>query len=97
MAAQDQALQTNAVKVEIDKWESEAMCRMCKNREETVTHIMSECSKFAQLEYKKRNDKVTGAVHWNVCETYHIKRPEQLYQHSAEPFVEMQSVKILWA
>ena len=38
MAAQDQALQTNAIKAKIDKQEGEAMCRMCKNREETVTN-----------------------------------------------------------
>jgi len=76
MAAQDQALRTNTIKVKIDKQEGEAMCRMCKNREETVTHIISECSKLAQLEYKKRR----GAVHWSLCETYHIKPSKQWYQ-----------------
>jgi len=34
---------------------------MCKDREETIVHLTSECSK---LEYKKRHDKVAGAVHW---------------------------------
>jgi len=48
------------------KDELEAMCRMCKNREETVTHIISECSKLAQLEYKKNHDKVDGDVHWSL-------------------------------
>jgi len=72
------------------------MCRMCKNREETVTHIISECSKLAQLEYKKRHDKVAGAVHWSLCERYYIKRSEQWYQHTTEPVIETQSVKILW-
>jgi len=54
----------------IDKEEGEAMCRICKNTEETVTHIISQCqcSKLAQLEYKKRRDKVAGAVHWSLCE-----------------------------
>jgi len=72
MAAQDQALRTNAVKVKIDKQEGETTCRMCKNREETVTHTISECVKLAQLEYKKRHDKVSAAVHWSLCETCHI-------------------------
>ena len=58
MAAQDQALQTNAIKVKIDKQEGEAMCSMCKNREETVTHIISDCSKLAQLEYKRDTTKL---------------------------------------
>ena len=96
MAAQDQALRTNAIKVKIDKQEDESMCRMCKNREETVTHIISECSKLAQLEYKKRHDNVAGAVHWSLCETYHIKHSEQWYQHMTEPVIETESVNILW-
>ena len=69
---------------------------MCKNREETVTHIISECSKLAQLQYKKRHDKVVAAVHWSLCETYHIKHSEQWYQHMTEPVTETESVKILW-
>jgi len=50
------------------------MYSMCKNREEAVTHTISECSKLVQLEYKKRHDKVTGAVHWSLCETYNTSR-----------------------
>jgi len=38
MAAQDQALQTNAIKVKIDKHEGEATCRMCKNKEDSHSH-----------------------------------------------------------
>ena len=55
MAAQ--ALQTNAIKVKIDKQEGETMCRMCKIRKETVRHIISKCSKLAQMEYNKRTTK----------------------------------------
>jgi len=69
---------------------------MGKNREETGTHIISEYSKLAQLEYKKRHDKVAGAVHWSLCETYHIKRSEQWYQYTTELVIETESVKILW-
>ena len=56
----------------------------------------SDCSNLAQLEYKKRHDKVVGAVHWSLCETYDIKHSEQWHQHTTEPVIEMQSVKILW-
>ena len=38
MAAQDEALRTNAIKVKIDKQEGDVRCRMCKDREETVAH-----------------------------------------------------------
>jgi len=79
------------VKVKIDKHESERRCRICKNREETVTHIISECSKLVQPEYKKRHDKVTEAVNWSLCETYHIKRSEHWYQHTAKPVIETEN------
>jgi len=50
----DLSRQLNTINIKIDKQEGEATCRRCKNREETVIHIISECSKMAQLEYKKR-------------------------------------------
>ena len=33
-------------------------CRLCGEREETIMHVLSECKKTAQTEYKKRHDKV---------------------------------------
>jgi len=37
-----------------------------QGQEETVMHLTSECSKMAQLEYKKRRDIVGGIVHWSL-------------------------------
>ena len=31
-------------------------CRLCGDRDETINHIISECSKLAQKEYKTRHD-----------------------------------------
>ena len=96
MAAQDQAVRTNAIKVKLDKQEGEAMCNIVQDqRRDGHTHIISKCSELAQLEYKKRQNNVAIAVHWSLCETYHMKRSEQWYQHTAEPFIETESVKIL--
>ena len=47
IAAQDQALRTNAIKTKIDKTANDSKCRMRKE-EETVDHLVSACSKFAQ-------------------------------------------------
>ena len=85
MAAQDQALRTNAMKVKIDKQDEQ------QQRRDSHTHNKRMySSKLAQLEYKKRHDKVAGAVHWSLCETYHIKRSEQWDQHMAELVIETQ-------
>ena len=63
IAAQDQALGTNYRKAKIEHSRESAMCRMCKTRDETVTCIISECSKLAQTDYKARHDRVVSAVH----------------------------------
>ena len=57
MAAQDQALRINVIKVKIDKQEGDVRCRMCKDRQGTLVHLTSECSKLAQLEYKKKQTR----------------------------------------
>ena len=43
MAAQTQSLRTNTIKTNIDKTQEDPKCRMCKQKEETVSHIVSEC------------------------------------------------------
>ena len=50
IAAQDNAIRTNHIKARIDKTQ--------QNRDETINHIISECSKLAQKEYKARHDWV---------------------------------------
>ena len=56
MAAQDSALRTNHIKARIDKTQQNSKCRLCGDRDETLNHIISECSKLAQREYKARHD-----------------------------------------
>ena len=48
MAAQDQALRTNYTEKRIDKQDVSPMCRICGEREETISHIVAKCSKLAQ-------------------------------------------------
>ena len=67
IAAQDQALTTNFMKAAIHKTRSCAKCRMCAEKDETVFHIVSECSKLAQKQYKHRHDSVCKHVHWLLC------------------------------
>ena len=55
MAAQNNALRTNHIKTRIDKTQQNSKCRPYVDRDETINHIISECSKLAQ-EYKTRHD-----------------------------------------
>ena len=61
LAAQDQAFRTNAIKARIGGSQTDSVCRVCKKVDETVKHLVSECGKLAQKEYKRRRDKVALA------------------------------------
>ena len=61
-SAQEQVIRTNCVKYYIDKSVDSPFCRMCGETGKTISHIVSECSKLAQREYKRRHD-VARVVH----------------------------------
>ena len=56
IVAQDNAIRTNHIKARIDKTQQNSKCRLCGDRDETINHVISECSKLAQKEYKARHD-----------------------------------------
>lgn len=95
-AAQDQAIRTNYRRAKIEKDGSSPLCRMCKRSDETVSHIVSECSKLAQTEYKGRHDRVATAVHWCLAKKFGFPASNQWYQHRAEPTIENEKVKLFW-
>ena len=65
-------------------------------RSETVSHIVSECSKLAQKEYKGRHGNVSKYIHWKLCKRYNIDSKVRWYEHSPKGVVESNNVKILW-
>ena len=64
VAAQNQNIRTNLVKANIDKSQGYSLCRMCREVDESLDHIVSGCIKLAQKEYKRRHDKPEKIVHW---------------------------------
>ena len=96
LAAQDQVLPTRNVQVKIYGKTGTSKCRMCDHAEETIMHIVSECEKLAQGEYKKRHDKVALRLHWELCGAYGFERSAQWYHHRAEGVLENEKAKLLW-
>ena len=45
--AKDNAIRTNNIKAGIDKTQQNSKCRLCGDRDETINHIMSKCSKLS--------------------------------------------------
>ena len=52
MVAQNSAIRANHFKARIDKTQQNSKCRLCSDRDETINHIISECSRLAKKEYK---------------------------------------------
>ena len=57
IAAQNNAIRTNHIKVRIDKAQQNSRDWLCGDRDETINHT-NECSKLAQRKYKTRHDWV---------------------------------------
>ena len=72
-AAQEQALRANAIKSGIDHQGVYPLCRLCKEKVESVTHIGSSCSVLAGKQYTKRHYKLGKKVHWLLCKKFQIE------------------------
>ena len=60
---QDNAIRIKHIKARIDKNQQNSKCRFCGDRDETINHILSECSKLVRKEYKTRHDLVAKVIH----------------------------------
>ena len=96
IAAQDQAKDTNSVKKTIHQQELSDKCRLCGERVENVTHIVSSCKMLAQKDDKRRHDKVCLNLHWSLCQKYGFEVDTQWYLHEPEKVLENEHAKILW-
>ena len=67
VAAQDQAISKNYFKNKILKEETESKCRLCKQYEETIDHLTSECPILGKKEYLMRHDKVYSHLRYSIC------------------------------
>ena len=83
-ASQDQALRTNAIKAKVEKQNLSPLCRMCGEKDESMGHLVGECSKIAQAEYKHRHDNVARMFHWNIAHSYGLDVSSKWYEHKLE-------------
>ena len=64
VAAQDQALCTRNLRNAVYGENVESICRVCGAADETVAHIVSECSKLVEKEHKQ-------VRHGNIVKMFH--------------------------
>ncbi|WP_411028253.1 hypothetical protein, partial [Salmonella sp. s60131] len=83
-------------KARIEKSAEYPTCRLCKEADETINHILSCCKKIAQTDYKQRHNVVAQMVHWNLCQNYHLPVAKNWWDHKPEKVIENEHAKLLW-
>ena len=96
IATQDSAIRTNHIKTRLDKTQQNSKCRLCVDRDETINHIISDCNKLAQRDYKATHDWVGNVIHWQMCKKFKFDHTNKWYMHNPAPVLENATHKLLW-
>ena len=63
------------------------------DRDETINHIISECSKLSKKSIRLDMGKV---IHWELCQKFQFDRTNKWYMYNITPVLENDTHKILW-
>ena len=96
IAAQNNAIRTNHIQIKIDKMQRNSRSRLCGDRNETINHILSECSKFAQKEYNTRHDCLCEVNHWELCKKLKFDHTNKWYMHNPAAVLKNEILKYKW-
>ena len=66
-------IRKNHVRYKIDQTADSLTYRLYKERGEKVSHIVSECKKLVQTDYKRGHDNVAKMTHWKLCISLRLK------------------------
>ena len=86
----------NKSKPRIDKTQQNSKCRLCGDRDENINHIISECNKLAQKEYKTRHDWVGKVTYLDMCQKFKFDHTSKWYMHNPALVLENETYKLLW-
>jgi hypothetical protein len=95
-AAQEQALATKYMKSKIWGTGEDTKCRLCKEQNETVHHIVSGCKMLAGTQYTFRHNQVAKYVHWCILKDRGVNVSESWLQHSPHDTVTINGDIIMW-
>ena len=96
IAAQNNAVRTNHIKARIDKTQQNSKCKLCGDRNETINHIISECSKLVQKEYKSRDDLEGKVIYLELCKKFNFYLPSKWHLHNTASVLMNDTHKLLY-
>ena len=59
--------------------QQDSKCRLRCDRDEMINHIIIECIKLAQKEYKSRQDWVGKVIHWEMSKKFKFDHTNKWY------------------
>ena len=80
----------------LDNTQQNGKGRLDSDRDETINHIVNECTKLVQRNYKTRHDWVGKVIHWELCKKFKFDHTTRLYKHKPESVLENETHKIPW-
>ena len=86
----------NHMKARIERTQQNNKCRLCGARDETITHIISECSKLAQKEYTTRHEWVGKVIYWEMCNKFKFDHTNKWYMLKPASLKKNDTDKLLW-
>ena len=90
------AIRKNHIKARIDKTQQNIKCMLRGDRDETINHIINECSKLVQKEYRPKRDWVGKVINWKMCKKCKINHTNKWYMHNQASVLENDIHKVLW-
>ena len=71
-------------------------CRLCGDRDKIIHHIISECIKLAQKEYKTKHDWVDKGISWELCKKLKFDEANKWHMHNTESVLVKETHKLQW-
>ena len=60
---------------------------LCGDKDETIKHIISECNKLAQEEYKIRHNWMGKGNYWELCQEFQFDLTNKRNMHNPATFM----------
>ena len=73
IAAQNQSIRTDLVKLKTDGSQEYSLCRLYKKANESIDHVVCGCGKLAYKKYKRRNENLYKIVPWKLVKICDFK------------------------
>ena len=86
-------IRINYIKAKIDNMQQNSKCRLCRERDEIINHIISEWSQLAKKKYKTRHDWMGKVSYWELCKKLKFNHTTKWYLHKPESVKENEIYK----